>query len=104
MANPTSNKNADSMDFGTQELRCGQISVSGTVVTATQGVNIADAAAPTAYAAHASGAVAVVSNAATDLDTTAAALATLVTETTTLTTKVNSVITALETAGILADA
>lgn len=34
-------------------------------------------AAPTAYSAHASGAVPVVSNAANDLDTTAAALATL---------------------------
>lgn len=38
----------------------------------------------TAYSAHASGAVAVTSNAATDLDTTAAALATLVTEVTTM--------------------
>jgi hypothetical protein len=104
MANPTSNKNTDSMDFGDQELRCGQISVSGNVVTAAQQSTIADAAAPTAYSAHSSGGTAVTSTAATDLDTTAAALATLVTEMTTLTTKVNSILTALETAGIVADA
>lgn len=34
--------------------------------------NVADHAVPAAYSAHASGAVAVTSNAATDLDTTAA--------------------------------
>lgn len=58
-------------------------------------------AAPTAYSAHASGAVAVTSNAATDLDTTAAALATLVTEVTAYENELSDVVTdiaALKTA------
>lgn len=58
-------------------------------------------AAPTAYSAHASGAVPVVSNAATDLDTTAAALATLVTEVTNLRTLVDAMRTALVDTGVM---
>lgn len=48
--------------------------------TLADGLTATAPAATTAYTAHASGAVAVTSNAATDLDTTAAALATLVLE------------------------
>jgi hypothetical protein len=61
----------------------------------------ADADAPTAYSAHASGAVTVTSNAATDLDTTAAALATLVTEVTAIEDKLNALLAKLRTAGII---
>lgn len=72
----------------------------------TQGAAVADGVAPTnyaafaanaitAYAAHAAGAVAVTSNAATDLDTTAAALATLVTEVTDLASDTDAASTAL---------
>lgn len=71
--------------------------------------------APAAYAAHAAGAVAVTSNAATDLDTTAAAVAnlrgvtaTLVTDVTILNQntsdlgqKVNEILAALRAAGII---
>lgn len=49
-------------------------------------------AAPTAYSAHASGAVPVTSNAATDLDTTAAALATLRGEVATYETAISALI------------
>ena len=59
------------------------------------------AAAITAYTAHASGATAVTSNAATDLDTTAAALATLEDEVTALTATVNALRTILIAAGIV---
>lgn len=72
------------------------------LMTSVQASAIADAAAPTAYTAHASGATAVTSNAATDLDTTAAALATLRGEVATLTTKVNAIIAALESAKVIA--
>ena len=61
----------------------------------------ADLSAPTAYSAHASGATAVTSNAATDLDTTAAALATLRGEVDTMTTKINNLLAKLRTAGYL---
>ena len=70
--------------------------------TLSQAANVADASAPTAYSAHASGATAVTSNAATDLDTTAAALATLRGEVATLTTKFNAVLASLEAAGFMA--
>lgn len=62
----------------------------------------ADHAAITAYTAHASGAVTVTSNAATDLDTTAAALETLVDEVTTLRAAFNDLLAKLRTAGVLA--
>lgn len=52
--------------------------------TLADGLNSSAPAAITAYSAHASGAVAVTSNAATDLDTTAAGLATAVSELTAL--------------------
>lgn len=71
-------------------------------VLAEQQATEAAATAPTAYAAHASGATTVTSNAATDLDTTAAALATLVTEVTALTTKVNNILTKLKAHGLIA--
>ena len=91
-----------------------------------QQANVADAAAatavnpsaPAAYSAHATGAVAVLSNAATDLDTTTAALATLRGEVATyeiaisalivdvglLRVAVNSVNAALEAHGLTSDA
>lgn len=69
-----------------------------------QQANIADAATPTAYSAHASGATTVTSNAATDLDTTAAALATLRSEVATIVTKMNSILDVLEAHGLMADA
>ena len=76
------------------------------VVTALNKISpatsLAAAAAITAYTAHASGATAVTSNAATDLDTTAAGLATLEDEVTALTTMVNSMRTILVAAGIIA--
>ena len=53
-------------------------------------------AAIAAYTAHATGAVAVVSNAGTDLDTTAAALKILRDEVATLRTTVNSIISNAE--------
>lgn len=55
----------------------------------------ADTSAPTAYVAHASGAVPVLSEAATDLDTTAAALVTAVAELTALTTAHNNLLAKL---------
>lgn len=149
MANPTSNSNADSYDFGDMELRCGKISVSGTVIATAQQDNVADSAAATAVSASsaaavnptaptdftpplAAQAVAVVSEAATDLDDVASALETLRDETAAyelvisnlitddasirtqlnalivdvadIRTQLNVLITALESAGILADA
>lgn len=68
----------------------------------TQQASVADVAAITNYDAHASGAIAVVSAAATDLDTTAAALDTLEDEVTAMRTQVNLIITGLEAAGIFA--
>lgn len=62
---------------------------------------IADAAAPAAFTAPASGAVTVTSAAATDLTTTADAVATLRGEVATLTTKVNALLAALRTSGAL---
>ena len=68
-----------------------------------QGAAVTAAVAITAYVAHASGAVAVVSNAGTDLDTTAAALATLENEVTLMQVAVNAIIERLEAHGLLAD-
>ena len=63
---------------------------------------IADHAAPAAYAVPtAAGAVAVLSEAADDLDTTCAALLVLRDEVATLVTKVSAIISALEDAGVL---
>lgn len=70
---------------------------------AERGASLTAITAPTNYAAHASGAVAVVSNAATDLDTTAAALDTLEDELTVLVTRFNSLIERLEAHGLIAD-
>ena len=70
-------------DIGSGKVPTLAVSVTATAVNPSP---------PTAYSAHASGAVAVVSNAATDLDTTAAALATLVTEMTTLEVAVSALI------------
>jgi hypothetical protein len=72
-------------DAAYQPLDGDSLIIDGTQVVSAQQAAVADAAAatatnpaaPTAYTAHASGAVAVTSNAATDLDTTAAALKTL---------------------------
>ena len=76
--------------------------VAGVKVIGAQASAIADTAAPTAYTAHASGAVTVTSNAATDLDTTAAAVATLRSEVATLTTDVNAIKAMLRTHGLIA--
>ena len=70
---------------------------------AARGASVTAAAAITAYVAHASGAVAVVSNAGTDLDTTAAALATLENEVTLMQVAVNAIIERLEAHGLVAD-
>ena len=53
-----------------RDIGSGKVPTLAVSVTATA----LNPAAPAAYSAHASGATAVVSNAATDLDTTAAAL------------------------------
>jgi hypothetical protein len=76
---------------------------SGDPLLGDRQANIADHAAPTAYTAHAAGAVAVTSNAATDLDTTAAALATLVTEVATMVTKMNAILDVLEAHGLMTE-
>lgn len=78
------------------------LKVRGNQVIGAQQVAEADAAAPTAYSAHASGATPVTSNAATDLDTTAAAVETLRDEVATLTTKVNNLLAKLRTHGLIA--
>jgi hypothetical protein len=70
---------------------------------ADQQAAITAAVAPTPYTAHASGAVPVTSNAATDLDTVAAALATLEDEVALIVTSLNLVIDRLEAHGLVAD-
>lgn len=72
---------------GTQVLTVQQSAVADAAPTATAPASI------TGYAPHASGAVTVTSNAATDLDTTAAALDTLVDEVTALRSTVNDLVT-----------
>lgn len=106
MANPTSRSKHDiAGSFKNGALQAEQfIDENGKVVVTTQQANVADVAAPTAYSAHASGATAVTSNAATDLDTTAAALATLVTEVTAYGVKINAILDVLEAHGLMADA
>lgn len=74
----------------------------GVAVNITRQATEADPAAITAYSAHAAGATAVTSNAATDLDTTAAALATLRGEVNTLRTTVVNILAKLEAAGVFA--
>jgi hypothetical protein len=68
-----------------------------------QGAAITASPAIAAYSAHASGAVAVTSNGATDLDTTAAALEALRDEVALITTAVNACVSALEAQGLIAD-
>jgi ABC-type transporter Mla subunit MlaD len=63
---------------------------------------IEDANDITGYVPHNSGAVTVVSNAATDLDTTAAALTTLVVEVDDIKTQLNELLQALRNHGIIA--
>jgi hypothetical protein len=72
------------------------------IVEGAQGAAVADAVAPAAYSAHASGAVTVTSNAATDLDTTAAALAALRAEVAAIVVVVNALIASLETSKVIA--
>jgi len=63
---------------------------------------VADATAPTVYAAPtAAQGVTVTSEAATDLDGAAAALVVLVTETTALTAKVNAILASLRENGLM---
>ncbi len=90
MAQPKAqdSKLADSKDRG-------QIGEQEAAITASPAV--------AAYTAHSSGAVAVVSAAATDLDTTAAALEALRDEVALITTAVNACISALEAHGLTAD-
>ena len=70
----------------------------------SQQATVADMAAITAYVPEASGAVAVVSNAADDLDTTMAALDTLVDEVILLRAQVVAMNAVLEAHGLSADA
>jgi hypothetical protein len=74
---------------------------SGDPVLSDRQANVADHATPAAYSAHASGAVAVVSNAATDLDTTAAALEALRDEAATIVLKMNAILDVLEEHGLM---
>jgi hypothetical protein len=74
---------------GDINAQAGVYRISGTSVIEGLGAAVADVGAITAYTAHASGAVAVTSAAATDLDTTAAALATLRGEVASMRTQVN---------------
>lgn len=76
----------------------------GNALFGDQQALVTDAAAITAYTAHASGAVAVTSNGATDLDTTAAALKTLRDECALMRTAVNACLDVLEAHGLMADA
>ena len=69
-------------------------------LTVIRGSAISDESV-TSYSPHSSGAVAVVSEAATDLDTTAAALDTLVDEVTTLQGQVNAVLAQLRQDGTI---
>lgn len=74
---------------------------SGDGLLGDRQANVADTAAITGYTAHASGATAVTSNAATDLDTTAAALATLENEVTALRVTVLAALDVLEEHGLM---
>lgn len=74
---------------------------SGDGLLSDRQANVADPGAITAYTAHASGATAVTSNAATDLDTTAAALATLEDEVTAMRTTVVAILDVLEAHGLM---
>lgn len=125
MANPTAIEIVET-DIGGAVQATQYLDASGAVLLGGRQAFVADAAAdsgagtvsPAVYTAHASGAVTVVSNASTDLDTTAAALAILVTEVITyeaaikalivdvasMRTAVNSVLDVLENHGLMADA
>jgi hypothetical protein len=76
---------------------------TGNPMLGAQGAAITAAPAITAYTAHATGAVAVLSEAATDLDTTAAALKALRDEVALIATAVDALISALEAQGFIAD-
>jgi hypothetical protein len=92
------NINYDGFDVGSGAV----YKVAGTQVVGAQQTTMAATAAATAYSAHASGAVAVTSNAATDLDTTAAAVATMRTELDALTTAHNLLLTKIKAHGLIA--
>jgi len=77
---------------------------NGNALFGSQQTLVADVAAITNYTAHATGAVAVVSNAATDLDTTTTALALLEDEVTAMRVQVNLALDVLEAHGLMADA
>jgi hypothetical protein len=104
MANPALPNISARLDYDNLSIDCEQIIVNGVPVVSAQQATIADIAAVAAYTAHASGAVAVTSNAATDLDTTAAALAALRIEVAALAVSYNGLLLKLENFGILADA
>jgi len=83
-------------------LDTATLKISGTQVIGAQQTAEANASAPTAITAVTSGATAVTSNGATDLDTVSASLVTLENEVTLLTTKVNNLLAKLRTHGIIA--
>jgi len=78
--------------------------VNAIPVVGAQAAVIAATGTPTSYTAHASGAVAVTSNAATDLDTVAAALATLENEFSAHVVLHNDLLAKLKTHGLIASA
>jgi len=89
------------------DLEGGAVTASSYIVGANQVVGAqaaaeADPGAITNYVAHASGAVTVTSNAATDLDTTASALATLEDEVTALRASYVSLLAKVRTHGLIA--
>jgi len=83
-------------------LKDGTVRISGIQVLKAQQLAEVDPGAITNYTAHASGGVAVTSNAATDLDTTAAALALLENEVTALRASYISLLAKLRTHGMIA--
>lgn len=110
MANPTAKPNSETMDFSGLAIECAQLQVNGVPVAASQGSNIADAATSLTITwtsndpgGTPNGAITIadgssISNAEIGefLEEVEAGFAAL-------TTKINSIITALEDAGILAD-
>lgn len=100
MANPIRKPNTERMDMDGIAYEVEQIIINDNVVVSTRQALVANPAAatagnpaaPTTFSAPASGATAVTSNAATDLDTTSAALATLVTEVATYETVISELI------------
>ena len=74
---------------------------SGDPLFGDRQANVADVAAVAAYSAHSSGATAVVSAGATDLDTTAAALEALRDEVAAIRTTINAALDVLEEHGLM---